>query len=787
MARIFLSYAREDAAIASVIARMLGRAGHTVWWDRHVGGGARFAKEIASALRDAEAVIVLWSHHAIDSSWVLDEAAEGRDDGRLVPVSIDRIQPPLGFRQFQSVDFAGWRGRRNSAAFKGLERAIASAVTGERRIEEQTRPVRRNWPLAAWRSLTAIVILGLLTLALAAWLSGWNPLRKSAQGPIGVAVLPFAAIPPDQSNTPFAEGLAEEISGQLARNPRLQMIGRTSAGMFKDRNVDATTIGRKLGVAYLLDGTVRRAGNQVRVGVELVRSRDGVQLWRHSYNGSINDIFAIQDRIGQSVEGQLRATFVGKEGVSARSLATRGDVYSYYLTARGLLREPGKFTGSRRESIDTAIQLLRTAVTLDPNYAPGWAQLSGAVRNQREVAGGPPDAAADARARKLATAYADRALALAPQLAEAHYAKARTLAGPEGRSAGNLTGLQTAARLDPNSADAWFSLANYYSWDGDFGAELDARRKAVALEPLWLFAFGPATQTAWDLGFEDEAWRYARRIERDGDPLPFFAHMVRGDMASRNGDLSLQLAEGLAAKRTADSGHRYFADFQIGSALRAAGDLDRARPFWVFSRVDEEMIWRLWHGQPPSVRELAALSRKPIYLWGDATISPLLKALVNHGRSAEVVDLYRRRFGTPARLWPYPLEHIHYVEDATTIAIALRDAGISDEANALLALVRQSVDERFRRGRVPRSYFYRASMVAAAQGDDRNALRWLEKADTSKWWYAQEFSLLDIADEPAFRNLRSNPRFQAVAAHQRAWQAKERREMAPLLAQVGKP
>ena len=151
------------------------------------------------------------------------------------------------------------------------------------------------------------------------------------------------------------------------------MIGRTSAATFKDS--DAETIGRKLAVAYLLDGTVRRAGKQVRVGVELIRASDGVRLWRHRYSGTIDDIFAIQDQIGQSVEGKLRASFVGKEGVTARSLATRGDVYDYYLTARGLLREPGKFTGTREESIDTAIALLRKATALDPNYAPAWAQL----------------------------------------------------------------------------------------------------------------------------------------------------------------------------------------------------------------------------------------------------------------------------------------------------------------------------------------------------------------------------------------------------------------------------
>ena len=267
MARLFLSYAREDAATASAVARNLERAGHTIWWDRHVGGGARFAAEIAAALKDAEAVVVLWSQGSIESSWVLDEAAEGRDSGRLVPVSIDGSTPPLGFRQFQAVDLAGWRGRRNAAAFRTLEQAIDAAVKGERRVETPARPARGKGSPSGWRVRAAVgVVLVLLTLALTAWLLNWNPLRAPAQ-PISVAVLPFDAIPDDQANTPFAEGLSEEISAELARNPRLQMIGRTSAAMFKDSDADPSTIGRKLRVAYLLDGTVRRAGKQVRVGV----------------------------------------------------------------------------------------------------------------------------------------------------------------------------------------------------------------------------------------------------------------------------------------------------------------------------------------------------------------------------------------------------------------------------------------------------------------------------------------------------------------------------------------
>jgi len=686
----------------------------------------------------------------------------------------------MGFRQYQAINLTGWKYRPRSTRFSALAEAVEGVLAGAGMPEQHVTAARGSAGKPPWRRTWVIAAIAALVLTAAAAIYLYQS-RQAAAGPIALAVLPFDAVPADATNSPFADGLAEEISGELARNPRLQLIGRTSASMFRNGDADARTIGKKLGVSYLVDGSVRRAGKQIRVGVELIRASDGVSLWRHTYSGTIDDIFAIQDRIGASVEGQLRASFVGKEGVTARSLATRGDVYDYYLTARTILREPGKNSGSRIEAIKAAEAMLRKAVALDPNYAPGWAQLSGAMFVQKEFVGETGDDGP--RLGREAVAYADRALKLAPQLAEAHYAKARSLVGPEGRTEGNFSGLKMAVRLDPNNADAWFSLGNYYSWTGDFAAEMDARRKAVALEPLWIFAFLPAMDTAWDLGFDEEAERYTLKTERDADPQPYYAHMMRGQRASRNGDWSRSLAESLAARRTADSGHRIYTNWAISDALRVVGELELARPLWGDGAMDE-LHWNLWHGRPPPPREFARMKEQGVNWMDGATIDPLLKALVNQGRSAEVVKLYRQRFGSPDKLQPFPSGHGYFVATSTTFAIALRDVGNVEEADRVLGLVRQSVDERLRRGPVPRQYYFYASLVAAAQGDNGTALKWLERADSNKWWYAQEFALLDVAAEPAFRKVRTHPRFKAIAARQRAWQARERREMAPLLAEA---
>src|SRR5687768_13442056 len=128
MARLFLSYAHQDSAAAQDLAAAMTDCGHQVWWDRELHGGARFATEIDRQLREADAVIVLWSRHSCESPWVQDEASEGRDSGRMVPVGLDDSRPPLGFRQYQSIDFSGFPADRSAA--ERLERAIAALVDG---------------------------------------------------------------------------------------------------------------------------------------------------------------------------------------------------------------------------------------------------------------------------------------------------------------------------------------------------------------------------------------------------------------------------------------------------------------------------------------------------------------------------------------------------------------------------------------------------------------------------------------------------------------------------------
>ena len=129
MGAIFLSYAREDRACAEVLARVLEGGGHRVWWDRHIESGEEFAAEIEAALGHANVVLVAWSVHSAKSPWVRDEAVIGRDTGRLLPVSIDGSQPPMGFRQFQTLDLTGWKGSKKDTRTAALLRSVQRRLT----------------------------------------------------------------------------------------------------------------------------------------------------------------------------------------------------------------------------------------------------------------------------------------------------------------------------------------------------------------------------------------------------------------------------------------------------------------------------------------------------------------------------------------------------------------------------------------------------------------------------------------------------------------------------------
>ena len=403
MARIFLSYAREDVDSAKRLAEAVHGAGHEVWWDRHIQGGSRFTTEIDQALKDAEAVIVLWTKASVESAWVQDEAAEGRDTGRLVPASLDGSRPPLGFRQFHTVDFSGWNGGAAPENLRDLLEAIATTA-GKSSSLAAVAAARQEQPTA---------------------------------GP-SVCVLPFVNMSGDPEQEYFSDGITEDIITDLSKVSALLVIARNTAFTFKGKVMDVKEVARALDVTHVLEGSVRKAGDRVRITAQLIDSKTGGHVWADRYDRDLTDIFAIQDEISKAIVAALRVKLLPEEKKAIEKRGTSSvDAYNLYLMARQQWTE-GSLGDVRRQ--ETIVRICNQALSFDPDYAQAWALMALAQSQLRFWHGMNVDP-------KAAT---ERALAIDPNLAEAHCVKAH-LFEEQGHQDKAREEIEIAVRLDPES------------------------------------------------------------------------------------------------------------------------------------------------------------------------------------------------------------------------------------------------------------------------------------------------------------------------------------------------
>lgn len=404
MAKIFLSYARDDVDAAKQLASCISEAGHDVWWDRHLHGGSRFAAEIDRALKDAEAVVVLWSPTSIESAWVQDEAAEGRDSGRLVPVSLASAKPPLGFRQFQTIDLGSWEGTGIPDAIEDLLDAIGGTCGSEAR------------PAGADKSSKP----------------------AGSQKKASVCVLPFINMSGEPEQEYFSDGITEDIITDLSKVSALSVVARNTAFTFKGQSVDVKEVAKTLGVTYVLEGSVRKAGNRVRITAQLIDGAAGDHVWADRYDRDLEDIFAIQDEISKAIVDALKVKLLPEEKKAIENRGTSNvEAYNLYLMARQQWVS-GNFGDPRRD--EAIARLCHQSTLLDPNYAQAWALMALAQAELRFVHGKDENA----------LPAAERAIELNPALPEAHCIKARYLE-EEGQADDAERQMRMALKLDPNS------------------------------------------------------------------------------------------------------------------------------------------------------------------------------------------------------------------------------------------------------------------------------------------------------------------------------------------------
>ncbi|HEX7270786.1 MAG TPA: tetratricopeptide repeat protein, partial [Casimicrobiaceae bacterium] len=301
-----------------------------------------------------------------------------------------------------------------------------------------------------------------------------------------IAVLPFVNMSRDEENEYFADGLSEELLNVLAKIRGLRVASRTSAFSFKGKGVDIPTVAQKLNVATILEGSVRKSGKRVRITAQLIEVASDSHLWSDTYDRELDDIFAVQDDIAQSVVKELRAALLGASSETASDKAAAADVRK---AAAGRSDDPeafqlylqGKFHGERITQADTdkAIDLFNRALAIDPDFALAWAGLSHIHQLQAGYGFAPIN-----EGFEQARVAAQHALRLAPDLAEAHIALGSVLEGHDWNFAAAEASFRRAVELAPGDANALRAAAQLARILGHVDEGLDLIRRAIALDPL---------------------------------------------------------------------------------------------------------------------------------------------------------------------------------------------------------------------------------------------------------------------------------------------------------------
>ncbi len=284
-----------------------------------------------------------------------------------------------------------------------------------------------------------------------------------------IAVLPFVNMSDDSGNEYFSDGLSEELLNLLVKIPQLQVAARTSSFSFKGKDVKIAQIARELNVSHILEGSVRKAGNRVRITVQLIKADDGFHLWSETYDRTLDDIFVVQDEIANAVVAALKVTLMG---AIPATRPTDPEVYSLYLQAKYLNNLQGK------EDLEKALTAYEQALAIDPDYAPAWVGLNVVYWNQAK--------------------YGWRAGAQALDL--------------------SLAAVQQALLIDNKLASAWASLAYLKRFQWDWAGAKAAIEKALALEPNSTFVIGTAATLAGTFGQLEKSIELFERVAKL-DPL----------------------------------------------------------------------------------------------------------------------------------------------------------------------------------------------------------------------------------------------------------------------------
>ena len=493
---VFLSYASQDAEAAKRICEALRAVGVEVWFDQsELRGGDAWDQSIRRQIKNCALFIPVISRHTHDRAegyfrleWKLAVDRSHlimANKAFLLPVVVDDTNEedenvPDRFREVQWTRLPG--GETPPAFVERVHRLLSGETSTATRPHVAAGGPTGGLRIPVLRSRRVLPMAAVLVMVIA--VAGYLAIEKPwiskapafAPPPHSVAVLPFVNLSGDKEQEYFSDGLTEELLNSLAQVNELHVAGRTSAFSFKGKDTALGTIARQLNVGAILEGSVRRSGNTIRISTELINAVTGFQLWSQSYDRDLGDVLKLQTEIATAVAGALKVTLLGDTVQKIELGGTRNPAaFDAYL--RG-----AKALSSSRDTKDlpAAIAAYTEAIRLDPHYALAFAGRSIAFSNVGTQA---ETEAAMREAYDKGQADARQALALAPDLAQAHLALAYVLDNTLDFTQASAA-YERARALAPGNAQVLRLSGAFTAYMGHFDAGIASTRRAVVLDPL---------------------------------------------------------------------------------------------------------------------------------------------------------------------------------------------------------------------------------------------------------------------------------------------------------------
>ena len=533
MVDVFISYARRDRAQIEALANALVENGFSVWWDHQIAGGAAFAAEIERALNGAKSVIVAWSVHSVQSEWVIDEAGVAKKDGKLIPIRLDATHAPIGFRQYQEVDFSRWDGSRHSSAFQKLASDITRYLRGG--VGQQPNDLVEE--------------------------------RAQSTYADAIVVLPLENLIGDSGQQYLVDGIHEALITDLSKVGSLKVISRTSSKRYANTDKSAREIGAELGVTRLVEGSVMRAGDDLRISVQLIDTRNDTHLWADSFDNAMTNVLKLQHDVARAIVGKMSVVLTPDEQsrlTAAPRIAT--EAYEAYL--KGMYH----WYKLTPQDMQAALEQFDAALGVDPDYAPAHAGIGMIWAGIQQMGVAPPRVAGP----KIKDA-ADKALTSDPGLFQAHFTHSMYLTWSAWDWARADKAYTRALELNKNFSDAYAYYAHYLSIVNRFDESEAMMEKALNLDP-----FNPLIRSLYGacLAFWE---RYDEAIDQlnmvvaaaPGHWLPFqvlrFAYGLNG-MAEKAFDTTKTLYEILDRPSVVSALEHGFKNGGAMAGYAAAGD-----------------------------------------------------------------------------------------------------------------------------------------------------------------------------------------------------------------------